>query len=85
MNNEELSYEDIKKLCKDMMVNDIIMLLHKMKSKKKGSRRSKNEVIRLAELSYEIVRSLEEARRYVIISNSRGIKEIIIRVEVIDY
>lgn len=80
---KELSYEEIKELCRKAMVSELVVLLHSMKSRRRGSRRSKSDVIKLAELSYEIIKRLESAGRLVIISRKDGIKEIIIRPEIV--
>ncbi len=82
--SEEISYNDIKELCKRESVSDIIPILHRMKGKRKGSKRKISDVIKLAELSYEIVRNMELAGRFIVVSNNDGIREIIIKPEIVD-
>jgi len=75
----EVDFNEIKKLWLTKRVSEVIGLLHDKREKKKGSRRSKSEVIRLAELSYEVIKNMERAQRIKFVIDENTIKEIIMK------
>jgi len=78
----QIDFNEIKKLWLTKRVNEIIVLLHDKRERRRGSRRSKSEVIRLAELSHEVIKNMERAQRIKFIMCENTIKEIIIRLQV---
>ncbi len=79
---EELSYEEIKRLCESSPVAEAMAKLREARVRRRGSKRALSDVLRLAELSCEVVRSLERAGRLVVVSDGDGIRELIIEAEV---
>jgi len=54
-------FEDLKKNWNTKYTKYLIPLLHSRRTIRRGSKRSKIDIIRLAELSYEVIRDLEQA------------------------
>ena len=76
---KQIDFNEVKKLWLTKRVNEIIGLLHDKRERRRGSRRSKFEIIRLAELSYEVIKNMERVQRIKFIMCENTIKEIIIR------
>ncbi|RLE77105.1 MAG: hypothetical protein DRJ56_02985 [Thermoprotei archaeon] len=80
--DEELSYEEIRRLCERAPVAEAMAKLREARVRRRGSKRVLSDVLRLAELSREVVRSLERAGRLVVVSDDNGIRELIVKAEV---